>query len=270
MPLSHNLPLYYFSKPLYDRLPQRLGAFVIQLKGPLICIDVGANIGDTIAAFRQSDADSFLGIEPSPHFRKYLSTNWENDQNVKILPLICSSGNDTRNFQVHESAGTATVVECNEGSQIERSSLDDIAEDYPNFSKPTIIKIDTDGHDFEVIRGARNVISKAMPALLFECDSFSNENYIAECLDTMKTLRACGYNNFILYDNLGNLLGKHSLENLASFKYLLFFQMTSGLCYFDILVMKDDELTTFYELEVTFITHQMKNKFSLYKSLLES
>lgn len=51
MPLSHSLPLYLHEFPLYDSLPHRLTGF-IKLKSQYIkAIDVGANIGDSIAAF---------------------------------------------------------------------------------------------------------------------------------------------------------------------------------------------------------------------------
>jgi len=260
MPLSHKLPIYLNDCPLYDRLPRRLGAYARRKCGPLKCIDVGANIGDTIAALRQSESDAFLAIEPNPHFRRYLESNWGSDGNVTILPLICSRDDGTGPVEIREVNGTASIVSREGSCEIERKPLDRIVAEHPLFARPDIVKVDTDGHDFEVISGARNVLSESKPILLFECASFSNGNYLRECLQVLALLNECGYGHFILYDNVGNMFGCYSLSDLGPFKNLLFYQMTSDFCYFDILVMRDEDLFEFYKLEVDFITTQMKDR----------
>ena len=259
MPLSHNLPLYFSSFPLYDRLPERIGKYIGQKRGPLTCVDVGANIGDTIAAFRQNNDDHFLAIEPNPHFAKYLRHNWKDDATVHVLQVICSSDNESGMFKISESGGTASIVAVEEGNEIESKSLDHITERLGPFAEPHIIKIDTDGYDFEVISGACGVLERTMPALLFECASFSNRNYLADCLRSLQLLNGCGYNHFLVYDNFGNLFGGYQFADLQAFKNLLFYQMTAGSCYFDILVMRDEDLFEFHALEVDFMTQRMKN-----------
>src|SRR5574341_805534 len=91
LPLSHALPYYLKSFPYYDRLPGRLSDFIHRNYGFLKCIDVGANIGDTIAAFYKDQNDKFLAIEPNPKFYKYLQKNFGEKENIKILDFFCSS-----------------------------------------------------------------------------------------------------------------------------------------------------------------------------------
>ena len=260
MPLSHKLPIYLNDCPLYDRLPQRIGAYASKKIGRLTCIDIGANIGDTIAALRQSEGDLFLAIEPNPHFGAYLTYNWGNDKNVTILPVICASDDGKGSYEIREVNGTASMVSRAGSSEIGRKPLDQIVLEHPLFAKPDIVKVDTDGHDFEVICGARQVLQECLPILLFECASFSDRDYLLECLQALSVLHDCGYAHFILYDNFGNMFGCYSLADLGPFKNLLFYQMTSDFCYFDVLVMRDEDLFEFYELEVAFVTTQMKDQ----------
>ena len=47
-------------------------------------------------------------------------------------------------------------------------------------------KVDTNGHDFEVLAGAERLISRNHPVVLFECDVFNNTNYVEDCLSTLR------------------------------------------------------------------------------------
>jgi FkbM family methyltransferase len=262
LPLSHALPVALNIHPFYDRLPGRIGVFVRQRYGHVKCIDVGANIGDTIAAFYQkgADNDSLLAIEPNKKFLKYLRCNWKDVSTVTILSVVCSSESMNRNYRVLEKHGTASVVYDQNGTAMETRSLDDIVEGNPHFTDLNILKIDTDGHDFEVIAGARIIIERIMPVVLFECDAFSNSNYVRDCMETFKFFETVGYNRFLFYDNFGNLMGKCLLSDLSQFRGLLFYQLTSKFFYFDVLLMRDEDIDLFFREETSYFIEHMDNK----------
>jgi FkbM family methyltransferase len=261
IPLSHQLPEYIKKFPFYDRLPQRLSKYLHQKHGYLICVDVGANIGDTIAAFYQKDTDIFLAIEPHPKFRKLLEENWGGYKNIIIVSDICSSSSGEDQFEIQSKNGTASILEVNDGILMKKRPLDEIINDYPLVHNPNVIKIDTDGHDFEVIKGAKNTISKNLPVILFECDIFENENFVEEVLDTLNFFKECGYNYFIVYDNFGALMGRFPLSNLYTFKNLLFYKLISTtFYYFDILVIPDDDLIEFYKMEIDYFIENINNE----------
>ncbi|MBC8185636.1 FkbM family methyltransferase [candidate division KSB1 bacterium] len=88
LPLSHSLPNYLKQFTFYDRLPQRISTYIHQKQGYLNCIDVGANIGDTIASFYKENTDTFLAIEPNPKFNKLLVENWAWNKNVTVVSDI--------------------------------------------------------------------------------------------------------------------------------------------------------------------------------------
>src|SRR5262249_24598018 len=76
LPLSHELPAYLADHKFYDRLPGRLSEYVYEKYRTIKCVDVGANIGDSVAAFYKHKDDKFLAIEATPKFYKYLLANW--------------------------------------------------------------------------------------------------------------------------------------------------------------------------------------------------
>lgn len=260
LPLSHSLPDYLKQFPFYDRLPQRISEYIHQKLGHLSCIDVGANIGDTIASFYAKDTDAFLAIEPNPKFNKLLVENWGWNKNVIVVSDICSSGSSEDTFEIQEKNGTASILQKGNGVKMNRRQLDEIVNDHSFAMNANVLKIDTDGHDFEVITGSKRLISKNLPVVLFECDAFENTNYVEDCLRTLKFLNQSGYNYFLLYDNFGNLMGKYSLSDLSPFQNLIFFQLTSNFYYFDILIMKDEDLFQFYKTEINYFAEQMPNK----------
>jgi FkbM family methyltransferase len=260
LPLSHALPDFLRLHPFYDRLPQRISEYLHQKQGYLSCIDVGANIGDTIASFYIKDTDTFLAIEPNPKFNKLLAENWGWSKNIIMVSDICSSDSSEDTFVIQEKNGTASVLQTGNGIKMIRRPLDEIVNDHPSVVNANVLKIDTDGHDFEVIAGAKRLLSRNLPVVLFECQPFENTNYVEECLSTLKYFREIGYNYFLLYNNFGNLMGRYSLSDLSPFKNLLFFQLTTNLYGLDILVMKDEDVFQFYKEEIDYFADKTPNK----------
>lgn len=271
LPLSHSLPTYLHCFPFYDRLPQRLSAYIHQTQGYLNCIDVGANIGDTLAAFYTSDADLFLAIEPNPTFNALLTMNWGWNDNITVISELCSSTSEKGKFTIQENRGTASFYPTTTGINLRRRRLDDIVADFPTAFSANVLKIDTDGHDFDIIAGAEGLLVRNRPALLFECHFIEGftyfKDYVNDCLSTLDMLKQIGYDNFLLYDNFGYLMGCYSLTDLSSFRALLFYQLTSKFYYFDILLMSCEKIQRFYQTEIDLFAGQISNT-TLRKAML--
>jgi len=256
LPLSHQLPIYLKHHPFYDKLLGRLSDFISNKHGHLKCIDVGANIGDSIAACLKHDKDIFLAIEPHPTFNKYLHKNFGKFPNVKIMDVVCSSLNKSEIYKIDEKSGTASVISSENGRVMQTKIIEKNIE----FSDANFLKIDTDGHDFKVIEGAKKIITENLPVVLFECDFFGNDVYIENCMETLNFFKEVGYSSFLIYDNFGYLMGKQSLEHFIKFKHLLFYQLTSRFYYFDLLLMKEEEMRIFIKLEHSYFISKMPNK----------
>lgn len=255
MPFSHMLPYYSSVDPQYDTLLQRLASYIRESQGRVCGIDVGANIGDTILACALTSKDQFLAIEPVPIFFAYLERNLGDQPNVRLIQCACNSKDTVSSFQIDVSRGTAQIRETNaEKPSIAAARLDAIVQANPDFCKSNFLKIDTDGYDFEVIRGAKELIGSAKPAVLFECNNFENQHFIDDVLEVFQLFAKAGYQNALVYDNAGYFLCRLDPNQPASFSFYLLHKLAKQNYYFDILMLHEgreffiQELTHFVSI----------------------
>ena len=64
--------------------------------------------------------------------------------------------------------GTAHVVLGEGGDLLQVQTLDDLLTAYPEFSCPDVIKIDTDGFESAILRGAKDVLASSKPVVFYE------------------------------------------------------------------------------------------------------
>lgn len=254
MPLSHPLPDYLKRYPFYDRLPKRLGAFIRETHGALVCIDVGANVGDTIAAFCPCERDTFLAIEPNPKFNTLLRTNWRSAPDVSVSSDLCSAESGAASYTILEKRGSASFMPDSQGMALNSRTLDEIADEFASFRRVNVLKVDTDGYDLDVLAGAKKVIASARPAILFECDACGDVRHMERCLQTLEGLKTDGYRGFLVYDNYGYLMGRHALDDVCAFRDLLLYHLSGGVAYFDLLLMTDSDLDSFHASENQFFS----------------
>ena len=75
LPLSHNLPLYLKDYPNYSYNIGRISMLVKEKYPTLALIDIGANIGDSVAIIRTEVNFPILCIEGNQYFFKILEKN---------------------------------------------------------------------------------------------------------------------------------------------------------------------------------------------------
>lgn len=252
MPLSHGNPQFFRKHKQYDRLPQRISEFLQSEDGYLKCIDVGANVGDTIAAFSTGEKEQFLAIEPNRKYFEYLEKNYGSDRNVILLNKLVSSESGRQRYSSVEVHGTSSFTLDSTGTEIDTITVNDLVEDYEDFIDCNVLKTDTDGHDFGVLRGAMSLIRNTKPIVLFESDVFSNDNYISDLEEVVGLFNKAGYAKALVYDNLGYLLGVYDTDDLGSFCQLLFYQMIGQSLYFDILMVPDGRRDRFIVSELNY------------------
>ncbi len=74
---------------------------------------------------------------------------------------------------VVRSGGTARLVDQDDAARSEQVSvrhLSSILADHPHFAKPGMIKLDTDGHDADILLQAEDVLTACQPVVFFEFD----------------------------------------------------------------------------------------------------
>ncbi len=131
-------------------------------------------------------------------------------------------------------------------------SLKTIIQDHSRFENAKLLKIDTDGFDFSIIKASADIISASRPVLYFEYDLAFKPNAEAEAIEAIKTLLEIGYKHFLIYDNFGNYLISLSNQDHEKFvdlnSYLISNRRRSGtpaVYYFDVCAFTGDDRDLF-------------------------
>ena len=253
MAFSHELPTYKSQFELYDSLLGRASDYLRSRDGALVCIDVGANIGDSVIACKPQSMDKFFAIEPSKHYLKFLSRNTAK-LNTTISKTIVGEVSRRGKFTIVEDSGTATLVEVDNALGYEEMlTLDDLIKaDGSRFSAPNLLKIDTDGYDLKIISGAQSLLRENNMFLLFECDWFRRTSYLADLELALSQLANSGFTQILVYDNVGYLIGMFEIADARSMRDLVMYQMQRNGYYFDVLAIKGQSALDFYSKEQEF------------------
>ena len=208
---------------LYDTALGKI-AGVLKTKYPdLHAIDIGANVGDTAALIRESEDIPVLCIEGDPQLLALLKENVAGlgtgveieasfvgpDAIAVDLESVRDLGN---NACLVDAVGTQGAVRCR--------SLNSILLEHPEFRNSKLVKTDTEGFDFKIIKDSLCLFRQSRPAVFFEYDPHFSPTQPREGLETIEALIVAGYSEFIYYDNCGNFLLHAGAGNTALFEDL--------------------------------------------------
>lgn len=195
----------------YENSPLLLVEEFIKKKMPYAkdktALDIGANIGNHSLFFANNFNDVYA-FEPNPVTFEVLQINCKfASANKNIIPLNfgLSDIKGRLPFYINHSiiggiGGSAIINTKNENIddaiQIDVKRLDDLME--LKDADIALIKIDVEGHEINVLNGAKNTIIKNMPAILFE-------QHASEIIDgssfVVKFLEELGYEFFTIKKN---------------------------------------------------------------------
>lgn len=185
-----------------------------------VFVDVGANIG--IYSMRLSSLFAHqYAIEANPTTFRILETNMELTQNTNttcvnvalsdktedafvFVPENGNLGWATLNAEHHDIPVRRTAIHCD--------TLDNVAA-RQGFSDSNVrlIKIDVEGHEFNVLRGAKALIAASRPALLCE---ILGSGYGKPMVDL---LLEYGYKNFYVFKRRWAFRSKRDWASLFNF-----------------------------------------------------
>jgi FkbM family methyltransferase len=190
LPLSHQLPFYRHDHPEYDRPLARVAR---DLGGAVV--DVGANVGDTAAAIREASDVPILCIEGDDRFFALLSRNATRLGDVELEHAFVDA---PARATVRRGAGTARL-EPGTG-EVRTKALSEVIDDHPRFSRPALLKLDTDGMDLVILRANVDFLARARPVVFFEYDP-----HLGAEPTIFQLLRDAGYRRAEWFENTGTI-----------------------------------------------------------------
>jgi FkbM family methyltransferase len=217
LPLNHRLPEFQIMNPKYDKF---LPVICQQIQTDEVIIDIGANVGDTLASIVEKNSKpTFLCIEGNDEFFSYLEINIKRiKKKIKDIKIFASKhlvGKNINNVLLKRKEGTARAIIGN--GNLKTKTLDEILIDFNDHKNIKLIKIDTDGFDYDVLDSSMETIERYKPILFFECYyefEFQKEGY----KNSIKNLISKGYKEWIIFDNYGEIISKtNSLEKIIDY-----------------------------------------------------
>ena len=209
---AHKLPFYRKEYPLYDRQLSTLCQFIHnELKRTINIIDVGANIGDTVLNIGLKDA-YYICIEGNDNFSRLINSNLKGRYNYTIEQCFLTDNPCNNNYSVETVNGTAKLINSTDTKKRKLYTLDQIINGKNSYID--LIKVDTDGFDFKVIRGAKQCLQNWKPLLYFEWDKNYCTEQVEDPLSIFSLLNELGYTYCILFDNYGNFFDYTSTKDI--------------------------------------------------------
>jgi FkbM family methyltransferase len=163
---------------LYDDFELAELAFAIEhARAGGIILDVGANIGLYAAACARAAGTrgEVIAIEPGPRTFTKLTATCQRLGLSNVIALNVAAGsrpgtavlvNDRKGDDVHQHLADARPDRGADRVTVETRRLDDVCGDA---AAVTLIKLDVEGHEVDVLAGAERILSHRRARLIVEC-----------------------------------------------------------------------------------------------------
>lgn len=150
--------------------PDEYRAFRAAVRRGMTVLDVGANVGAYTLMFATwvGEKGRVIAFEPAPDAREGLRTHValnRFDDRVTIVEAAASSSVGQARFAVHPSGGSSALASADAGNlpciTVATETIDSVCRTHGLL--PAVIKIDVEGAELDVLRGARHTL--ALPGL---------------------------------------------------------------------------------------------------------
>jgi FkbM family methyltransferase len=169
--ISKELLIFKMHEPIACQLLKK------ELKSGMVVLDVGSNIGLYVLLERKfvGKEGRVIAVEPSKKALFYLRRNIQLNgfDDIETHELAVTSDDKWIDFLVHPKSNMSRVVDANrhfpEGVvvKVPGRSLDSFVESC-YLDRLDLIRMDVEGHEYQIYNGGRRTIARFKPALLVE------------------------------------------------------------------------------------------------------
>jgi FkbM family methyltransferase len=164
--------IYRYAKPV--KIPTNELLFLQQvakyIPAGAVALDIGANVGKT---------GSVLAFEPLPEAFRFVQSKYGKLGNVQVFNLALSNESGRKKIMIDETffapptaALTESAVHIKDASKLKEieivaDRLDDVLNS-KGITKVSFMKIDVEGHEEQVLAGARRTLEEHRPVIFME------------------------------------------------------------------------------------------------------
>lgn len=146
--------------------PEQTRLFAERIGAHGTVLDVGAHAGyySLLASTLIGRAGTVWSFEPDPHNARFLRRHLEINRcgNVHVVEAAVSDQAGTAHFAAGSGSGTGRLADAG-GIEVETVRLDDVCQEHG--IAPSAVKIDVEGAEAAVLRGACETIARFRPVL---------------------------------------------------------------------------------------------------------
>ncbi len=233
---------------LYPDLNSQLGRLALAINKKyegFTVIDVGANVGDTIAVLKSAIDVPVIAVEGDELCYEYLERNTQQFKNVDLIKSYLGEKAQSVNVNLEHEGWNTTIIPGEEGTkQIIFSTLDEVIASAGFVdSLLKLLKVDVEGFDTIVLRGATEIIRKHQPVLFFEYNMKNMKAIQEDGLSTLLSFEKFGYERIVFFDHKGSLVLATDLQNSEAVTYMHNYISSEKnlLAYFDICIFHRDD-----------------------------
>lgn len=243
LPLSHELPMIRRHLPDYSRNIARIAAALAEKHPGMSMVDIGANIGDTVAIVRRLARFPILCIDGDPLYYALLVQNTGALGDVCHVNAYIGEASTTLHATAGRHGGTGGMTADPAGTATIRTrSLASVLGDDPAFHAPRLVKIDTDGFDTRIVKGAIDFLAQARPVIFMEYDPHLFAANDPDGFGVFALLREAGYSDALFFENTGPFLARVRLDDAETLEDLhAHYSGRGGRAYCDVCVFPPAE-----------------------------
>jgi FkbM family methyltransferase len=163
------------------------------------CIDVGAHTGDILEVmFKNAPLGTHYAFEPVPFLYEVLWRKYQYFSNIKVTDIALSNETGTSNFNyVMSNPAYSGLIKRKYDRPHEEDitlmvKVDKLDNVLPADYKVDVIKIDVEGGELNVMKGAVNTLKEHKPYVIFEHGKGSSEYYGSSPDQVFDLLASCG------------------------------------------------------------------------------
>lgn len=252
IPFEHALPYYRKTYAKYSQNVVDVSALVVKKYPQSSIIDIGANIGDTVALIRSEVDAPILCVEGEAEYFEVLAENAKQWSNVILENTFVAIGDMKEKWVNNQVGGTAHLTKVEDESAsiqaVTFQSLDEILSRHPQIRQSCrLVKVDTDGFDLGILNESLPELKRHLPVLFFEYDP----HYFLKLYDglpILKRLMDAGYRYFVVYDNWGNYLLSGSSDQTALIEDIHHYYTQPNTYYCDMVLLSENDCDIANEL----------------------
>ncbi len=215
MPSYNPLRKTYKEQKNFASEISRLTVTVLKKYPDLVFLDIGANNGDTAARVKSVSDIPVISIEGDETSFRYLAENVKQFSGVTIINQFLGEREGFINADLEKKGWNTTIIPSEKSdTRIGIKTLDLVLkESTPVQGKLKILKIDTEGFDTIILRGAYEYIKESKPVIYLEYNRDNMSAINENGLETILNLEKFGYRKVLFFDDRGRYVLTTTLAN---------------------------------------------------------